>query len=215
MSIFGTFVSQWDVEQAVIATLRTWIRTYLAEVERQAGLDLNTLQRPPTPESIYGDVDFTAWQQDQMPAIIVICNPSGAPEGRASAGYEQVYEVQVGAGVIREEVDEARMHASYYGTAISGVILQHGSLGGIAQRTIMVSAPTVSLPVADVRVDALCVTVFHVFIDGIVTDAAGPDVPTPPDSPQYPGSPDGPWSDWPTVRSTSIDLDIDPIDSSS
>lgn len=212
-SIFGTFVSQWDVEQAVVTTLKTWIRTYLAETERQAGLKLNTLQRPPTPESIYGDVDFTAWQQDQMPAVIVVCNPTGSAENRPSVGYGQTYEVQVGAGVISQDVDEARMHASYYGTAISGAILQNGALGGIASRTTMDTAPTLSLPDPDLRITALCITVFHVYVQPIVNDGAGPDVPDPPDSPQYPGSPDEPWGDWPRVETTNVSLEARPLDS--
>lgn len=212
MSIFGTLVGQPEVEQAVVDTVNVWIHTYLAEVERQHDLKHKTLTRPPNSESVYGCLDFDRWEQDNMPSVIVVANPTGETELN-SVGYGQAYEVQVGARVIKQDEATARLIAGHYGTAIMGLIVQNGSLGGIAVRTRLTVAPVLSLPDPDDRTNVLCVTTFHVFVQPITSDQDGPDVPTPPDSPQYGGTPEAPFADWPTVETTDLSVTAEPISS--
>ena len=100
--------------------------------------------------------------------------------------------------------------AGHAGTAVMAAIVQHGSLGGLATRTKMTSAPSVSFIDPDKRRLARSLTTFHVFVDGLADDSAGTSTPTAPDSPQYPGNPDDPFGDWPTVVNPSVTLVAEP-----
>lgn len=210
-SIYGPLAGAPQVEAAVLETLRTWLPTYLWEVERQNGLQKGTLSHPPTPESYRGGLDFLDWQQDECPCVIVVVNPTGETERTGSIGYSQWYEVQVGAVLIDDDVDAARLGSGYYGTALQGAILQQGSLGGIAARTIMTAAPKLEFQDPDERVDLQVAATFEVFVAPIATDQGGPDVPEPADSPQYGGTPDAPYGNWPTVIDPVATVTAEPI----
>jgi len=210
-SIFEPLIGAPNVEDAVLNTLRTWLPTYLWEIERQNDLRKGSLPHPPTPESFDGGHDFLTWIEDQCPKVIAVVNPVGEPERSGSIGYSQAFAVQVGAVLFDDNEADARRLAGHYGTAIQGTILQQGDLGGFAERTIMVQSPEVSFQDQDMRRLHQVVAVFHVFVTGIVSDSAGPDVPTPTDSPQYGGSPDVPFTDWPTVQTTDATVTAQPI----
>jgi hypothetical protein len=212
MTLFETLVGQPTVELATIGVLRAWLPIYLAEVERQHSLTAQTLTRPPVPESYVGGLDFLGWQEDRCPTVIVVANPVGEPERTASAGYSQAFEVQVSAVVIGDSEDEARALAGHYGTAIQGAIVQQGSLGGLAQRTVMTAAPRVEFQDPDQRRLAVAAATFHTFVDPIVSEDAGPDTTTPPDSPHYGGSPDAPFTDWPTVQTPHVSVTAQPTE---
>lgn len=214
MSIFGKLISPPDVEKAVVAHINVWLDTYLYEIERQAGLKKRSLTRPPTPESIRGAADFTVYEGDELPMVLVIANPAGEePERDAAAGYTQTYEIQVAAVMFTENEDEARVSAGYYGGAIQGFMVQRGDLGGIASSTVMVAAPHTSMPDPDERRLMLCTATFHSHITPIVVDDAGPDAPTPSDSSAYGGTPQAPFGNWPTVSTTGLGITAETISS--
>jgi hypothetical protein len=208
VSIFGRLVSPWDIEVAVLTTLRTWMPSYLGEISRQQA-PLQT--RLPAPGSYVGSPDLEAWAQEDNPCVIVVVNPEGDPE-RTSDGIFQTYRAQVAVVILDDDPDQARMMASFYGAAVMGAITQRGSLGGIATGTVLTGAPTLSLPDEDERGIYLCLTTFAVTVCPIVQPSAGPAVPTPPDSPEYGGNPDMPWGDFPTVQTTDLTVTGEPIE---
>lgn len=208
-NIFGSLRGTPDVEAATLSVLRTWLPYHLRVLERRHGLPLGQLREPPGLDSYIGSVDFQSYRHDICPVITVVVAPTGTTERNAS-GYGQWYEIEVGATVIETDEDESRIMAGHYGTAFVSAIAQHGSLGGLATRTTVITAAAVELPDADKRKVALARATFHSFIDGLVDETAGPNVSVPPDSPQAPGTPNGPWSDFPTVVETPITFVADP-----
>lgn len=200
-SIFGAIVSPWTVEQAVLATVRTWIENYLAEIERQAELTVGELPRP---ESFTGGMDFLSYQQDQTPAIIAICQPFGGPELTGSGDYNQTFEIHLGCVVIAPSEDASREAAMHYAAALAALGVQQPSWGGISDRTRMTAAPTVEFVDPEVRQAIVGHVTFQSFVQQVVSESAGPDVPIPTQSPHYGGTPDAPWTGWPTVSTTSV-----------
>ncbi len=190
-SLFGPIFSTWNVEQAVLSTLRIWLNEYASELERKWALPSKAIPRPPAPESYHGGIDFTTWRQDITPEIITIVKPLGSPELHASAGYTQGYSLQVGclwvgsgAEIAENAEDEARAVASYLGAA-SMLLVQQPTLGGIAERLVMTKSPEVTLPDPDTRRIALAVTDFEVWVPTIIEENAGPVQPLPSESPEF------------------------------
>jgi hypothetical protein len=208
-AIFGSLRGPTDVERAVLNTLKTWLPTMLRVLERREGLRRGTLRPPPGHDSYIGGIDHENWDQDFCPMAIVVVNPAGDAE-RTSHGYGQWFEVEVSTTHIEETEDDARVIAGRVGVAVMAAIIQNGSLGGLASRTELVSAPTVAFTDPDKRRVAQSLTTFHVFVDGLVSENAGTNTPTPPDSPQYPGNPTDPFSDWPVVVTPSVTLVAEP-----
>jgi hypothetical protein len=179
-AIYGPLIGTWDVEQAVIKTLDEWIDSYLTAVERDHEIRPRTLARPSQVDGIYGGIDFESWEEDLLPALIVVVNlaPNG-DELLASAGYGQWYEVQIGAVVIGDDEHQARELGSHYIAAAAGVLVQQGSLGGFAGRTELVVAPHVEFPNLEERRLANGVCAVNVFVEPIVDEKLGPVSPDP------------------------------------
>jgi len=158
-SNFGALVGPWQVEQAVITHLQTWLDTYLNEQERQLGLTPRASHRP-DPTWIYGATDFESYREDSTPAVIVVCNPADTgPELIASDAYEQWFSVRVGSVIVnRQDEDTTRMMASLYATAVMGALIQQGSVQGISNRTVLTQSPTVDYPDPDERLLAIGIT---------------------------------------------------------
>lgn len=201
-SVFGPLVDPWDVQEAVLATYREWLPTYLAEVERQKELDNLALGRPPSPDSYYGGVDFDSWSESETPAVIVTCVPEGAPEHGPEVDT-QGYQVQVGCVVVDVDEDRARMVASHFGAA-SMLLVQQSGLGGLAERIVMSSAPRVEFPNPEDRRVARSVAAFAVWVTPIVNTDAGPTV--------VPTEPEEPAAEWPTATDVDVTIEAAQID---
>lgn len=216
--LIGSLTSAWDVEQAVLNTLKTWLSTYLADVEEEHGLGRKTLERPPAPESYHGGTaDAVAWDQDNLPEVIVIVEPVDEPEVNTS-GYVQRFEVQVwcvvmgddGTGVLLPE-DSARQQASLYGSAVMGLV-QHGELEGLPnlEWVRMSGAPRIVAPDTETRRQQASVTTFDVWIATVVDQNAGPVGANPKESPGYTGV-EEPFEEPPPVETVVITIKAEQI----
>lgn len=201
--IYGQIITRRDVELAVITQLQNWIPAYIAEIERQAGLPSQMLPLPPDPDQSYrGGIDFETWQAAWgSPCLITVVQPMGEPERQYSNGtYLQAFEIQVAAIVQQEDEDTARQYADYYGGAVMGALLQHGSLGTfangnpVAVKTVLTGYPVVSFMTPEIRRVIRSITTVHTLVDGVLTEASGPATP-----PANPYSPPGTWPDVATV----------------
>jgi hypothetical protein len=217
--LIGPLISPWDVEQAVIGTLRTWLPDYLAYIEEIHGFQNKSLERPPAPESYHGGTkEAISWDADGLPEIIVTVEPTGSPELTASIGYIQDYEVEVwcivqgddGAQQLLPE-DSARMQASYYGAAAM-LLTQQGSLEGFAERTELTGSPRVECPDPEKRRQQAAITTFLVSVGPIIQPTAGPFGPNPQESPEYGGEPEAPFTPDPEATEVDVTVDADPID---
>lgn len=221
-SIFGTLAGRDDVAQRVLQTLQAWLLTYLAEVERQEGLEPKTITPPggeppagsaaiyPADASCFrSGLDFETWQGDELPLLIVVAQPQGDAERIEDGGYQQWYEVQVGA--VCEDPGgletAAQLLADRYGKAVTGVFAQQGGLGGVdrnrttvpfAEKTVLVSAPHTEFVDGADRKYARSVTVAHVLVESIVEEGVGPRI--------VPADPYLTPSSWPTIVKVDVQL---------
>lgn len=67
-SVFGRLVSAYDLESAMVATVKRWINDYLAEIERHHALEVGAIPRP---RSYVVSADTEKMPEDQLPAILV------------------------------------------------------------------------------------------------------------------------------------------------
>lgn len=207
--LFGPLVSTWLIQQRTLTTLRAWYPTYLAEVERQEGLEPKTLGRPEQPLGYYPGVDFfSAGPGAETPAnpplVIVSVAPHGSPE-MADMWYEQLYQVQIATIVRGDTEEESIQFASLHGAA--QMLLAHiGDLGGLAERTVMSGAPEVEFAdpnEADRRL-MRAVTTFDVHVAPILNQF-GPSGETPEETPEITEL-EGKPKPLPTATETTLEI---------
>lgn len=199
MTIFGSIRVDDQVEDAVIATLRKWLPTYMSEVERQLGLTAGFYTRPFF-SSYTARTDFEVWVEDMLPVVSVEGiaieeDPSIDGRGQIRARYAL--------GVVNvcssNDALYARLYASRMGAAIRAALIQHQSLDaalGASVRGIIFggSRPDL-LSSQDERTIRAYRQLFVVEVGNVLTKRAGPAAPdaVPPD----PST--SPIPDWPTV----------------
>lgn len=196
MSIFGEFITNDEVEQAVLNTVREWASTYLAEVERQKGMTAGDLPRPRSYvvasefETIPGD--------EQLPMVIAIApGLADPPSKNGSKRHRATWQVAVVVLVsVRRTADNnPRKVAGYYGAAVRGLLVQRPGLEGFAEGTTWVDESYQDVNTEDSRSLGAVRVVFDVEVDGVVTGDAGPVAPAPQ------GDPLAPYDDPPEVES--------------
>lgn len=218
-STFGGILGREQVEQAVLTTFQTppagssypLIVYYLAEVERQRGLNPRTLPVPPGPDSYRGGLDFDTFEEQWAPQLTVLAEPVGSAERHEEGVYGQWYEIRVGALVTEVDEDAARLLADRYGAAVGALLAQNGGLGTrvdfttgttipFATKTNVESVPRTEYPDPLLRRFVRSVVTLHTFVDQIVQEdgpqAFGPD--------PY-ATPLG----WPTITTVDVQLEAE------
>ncbi len=196
MSIFGALIPSSAVEQAVLALAAQWTDTYLAEVERQQGMSVPTLERPRSQQTSY---DFENWPEGQLPALVCVCPGTTGELERSGVGqYGGWFALSV--GVLVEDTTEAnaRRVSQLHQAALDGLLVQHGSLGGFAS-DLYLTARASRLPDIDNRTLAYAESSYRVFVDQIVARSGGPPTADPPSL-----TPEVPWPGLPVVGETEV-----------
>lgn len=203
MSIFNDIVSDDQVEDAVIATLRRWLPTYMSEVERQRGVEPGFYARP-TEGSFVVRTDFDKWPEEMLPLVIVISPGVDDDPARSGAGeYRGTFAIAVTCVVSSTDQTSTRRYAMRMGAAIRAALIQHQSLDQALEGKIggvdWVGTRNNELPPEDDRSIWACRQLFAVQVNSILSRPAGPKTPEPPDEP---------IPDWPTVEpgKTSVTL---------
>lgn len=199
-SIFGRIITRRDIELALVSFLQDWIPTYVAEVERQAGLPERTIPLPPDRELSYrGGLDFSSFQQSWSPVYIVSAQPQGPPERKLAPGvYCQTFLVSVGLNFITTNdvpdlsefgtyavgiEDNTRQYADMLGMAACAAILQNGQIGlwpdgtPISLKTTLVKYPETLFPEYENRRWARSQFQVTLIADWVLQEAGGPDQP--------------------------------------
>lgn len=130
MTQFGPIVTGPHVEMAVTETLKTWLSTYLAEVEDQAGFDRGYLGRP---RSWATTIENDTWPAEQLPAILVISPGTDGEPVQDESGYSAWWNVSVAAIVQGPTEASVRRNAGFYAAAIRACLVQQKSLGDFAE----------------------------------------------------------------------------------
>lgn len=202
-SIFKNIITRQDVEIRVRDTIKTWIDSYLAEVERQNGLNVRQLPRP---RSYTRRNEFERWPEDQIPAVIVISPGLTAPPVANGSGQFRGY-WGVGVAVITEgqDTDNTRDLAGYYTAAIRALILQRPSLGGFAMGVTWEDERYDDISDVEMgRTLASGQVVFQVEVEDIVSTKAGP---VTPDTPPVTPPDDSPT--WPVATVVTADVEME------
>lgn len=132
-ALFGQIITAVDVETAMLDHLENWMETYIAKVERDAGLDPRSIGLP---RSYSNNNEFNKRTEAQTPAIVVI-SPGMASDGVMRHAGEYTTRWVAGVGVVtlaRDQASTSRL-AKLYAAAIRGIVLQHKGLGGFAVST--------------------------------------------------------------------------------
>lgn len=185
MTIFGRIVSDDQVEDAVIATLRKWLPTMLSEVERQAGLEAGYHERPVDYTS---RTEFDKWPEEQLPLVIVVC--PGIPDDPVKEGrgtYRAKYDIGIVVVVSSIDKDSTRRIAQRMGAAVRTVLAKKSSLDlafdGTVRGTDWIGTKNNELRAEDDRTIWANRQLFTVEIGNVLTKGGGPTDPEPYDTP--------------------------------
>lgn len=177
MTVFGRILHGGQVEDAALATLRAWLPTYLAELERQTGREPGSLPRIRSWSLVS---DFSVETEDQLPAgLIVSAGLAEEPERDGERRYAAVW--ALGVGVItsaRDQVTTRRL-AMTYAAAIRAVLVQRPALGGLADFVDWIDERYDDVPDDAGRSLAAGRVTFRIGVGDVVTAAAGPSQPDP------------------------------------
>lgn len=84
MSRFGTWTSPRNVEESIRDFLAAWIEEFIAEAERQFGIDPRSIPVPGLGQFVLRRDDFEKWPEEQMP-VVLIQSPGAVAELRREA----------------------------------------------------------------------------------------------------------------------------------
>jgi hypothetical protein len=198
-AVFGDFTLDEEIKQAVEDTISEWIETYLALIERRAGLDPKSL---PLPKSYVHSDDGTLNKrpEDQLPCVAILAPgngklaPKGDGEGRQRGGV--VLNVAV---IVETKSGSASLTSSRYRKALELLLLHQSDLGGIATETFFRGWRNDDLKAEDNRSIAAGVNVIEALIPNL--SQAGMGLNAPPADPYEETEP-------PVV--TEVDVELNP-----
>lgn len=199
-SLFGRLIAASDVEETLHTHVDRWIDVYLAEVERQHGIPVDTLARP---RAFVVSGEENRNPEDQLPAITVEApGTADLPMADGQGRYQVRFEVDLGIHVAAST--GALRLAKLYGLALRALALQQPPdlLMGIdwtAERYPPMSLQgDRSIARAQVRLEC--------HVPDVTNRFAGPT------DPDYVDPGEGPSPEWPTAQTHDEDIVKVPIE---
>ena len=200
-SIFGRVVSGAAVENACMALIAKWISTYLAETERQEGIDAGTTQRP---RSLVIASSLDKMPEDQLPAIVLISiGLAERPLKDGSGSYRGRWDMGVAAIASARTQQESHQMAQRYIASLRNLVIQRPSLDGFASGADWQGEQYDQLDFDDMRSLDAGFGRFTIEVDNIANANAGPVTPDEPLDPDI-----LPWPDWATVQTYDVHVDL-------
>ncbi len=200
-SKFGFSVSRKQVLDDIEETIKTWMKEYLAEAERQAGLDPRTLPEIKTFTQVN---EFRNWAQDETP-VCVLVSPglSDKPKKKGDGWYMASFDVGVAIIVQANNRENTNNLADIYGPILRQLILQQAGYGGLISGIDFEDERYNDVPETEDRAQASVQVIFSVEVPGMVNDKLG--VTEPSDDPYGDGLEDpGEQSEAPLAESASV-----------
>lgn len=221
---FGTIRTDDEIEDAVTATLKKWLPTYMSEVERQLNLTPPYYERP-SAGSFTTRTDFDKFPEDMLPLIVIVSTGVEDDPVREGRGfYRARYVMGVTNIVSSTEEVFSRQYAYRMGAAIRAALIHHQSLDrgvdGDVRGVDWLGSRNDELGSEDGRTIWACRQAFSVEVAEVLQRGVGPvgptdpevdPDPTVPDPPDDPDTPDPPYPPLPTVQHTDVDLDKEPV----
>lgn len=129
MDAYGEYVLATDVRRAVETTVRTWQRDYLEQVGARQGYTPGQL---PQFRSFPARFDFDKNPEDQLPSCVIVASSVGDLDRRGDGHYRGNWAIAVGCVASANDYDATYKLCETYTAAVRLILVQHGSLGGIA-----------------------------------------------------------------------------------
>lgn len=213
---YGEFYGVYDVDEAIIDILKTWISSWLNEVARRTGEPFARM-RPPRSYRASHEIEFMP--EDQRPCVVIVCNsPDETPyvtgwDSRTDVGkrvqmtWDYDIAVQVVAqGKKKDSIPRAHRLAMLYATAIR-MALMNGETDKSRAINLGISWKGEVPGVLDSDADrTTCVGVVHISTM-VPTAAIWGTGPLEPEDTQDPESPV-----WPTVETTDLEITKHPTE---
>jgi hypothetical protein len=200
VTIFGRIVSGADVEAWSEELVRRWVSTYLAEKERQDGIEAGTLPRP---RGWVWAPSADKWPEDQLPALIF--ESTGIPERPRKGGdgrYRARWELRIHTVASARTWEDSRRLAMRYTAALRALFTQRPSLDGRADGIDWIAERYDELTFDATRSLAIAQSALLVEVDDVTTAGGGPMTPSDPLDPDI-----EPWPEWPTVQTVDVDVE--------
>lgn len=126
MSTFPSFLIGRQVEEAVINTCLKWGRAWLAEAERQLGIEPRSLQVPARGQYTVRAEQFRKWPETQTPAVLVLApGLTGSPRVEADRSLTAPVGLALGFLASSPIDGAARELAQIMAAAYTEVVLRH------------------------------------------------------------------------------------------
>lgn len=199
MSVFGEWKHGGQVEDAVIATLKLWLPTYLRWAESEEDLDADVLPAPKTYDTV-PDRQIRQWPNRRFPGAIVMSPGLAGEPVRVAQSSRATWAVSVAIVVSSSSERDTRRLAHWYGAAVRQVLEQKPSLGGVAVSTQWQDEQSDLLDEDDRRTVQGVEELFHVEMANVVDLNGGPLTPDP--------DPDDPAPEWSEVVTTDVDIEV-------
>jgi len=203
-SIFGRIVTGNDVEGWLLACLKKWSGTYIAELERQHGLTAGELARV---RAWRTSQSYDKWPEDQLPCVIVRSVGIGTVPSTDGAGWHSAeYVMQLDNVVSARTEEQSHKLAMLYAAAHGALVLQRPSLDGQADGVRWLADDYTQQAFESRRTLACATTVIQVKVENVVNSRSGPTTPNDPLAVET-----DPWADWPTVQTHDEQIQNQPI----
>jgi hypothetical protein len=119
-ALFGPMVSASEIEEATIETIKFWLPTYCAEMERRLSIRRGTLVAP---QNYINRNSFDTVEGEKTPKIVVICAGLGAGPLRHSMSYSAMWRVGVGIATGAKTERECNKYVKAYAAAIRSLLI--------------------------------------------------------------------------------------------
>lgn len=134
---FGNALDADSVEDALRASIQTWLPAWLAHEERRKGWPPGRLPRPRSWPTVS---EFALKPRDQRPSVVLVSEgTTGAPE-RLLGEWRRTWRFGLAVAIAGRDEAEARQLAAPYLTAAANAAITDQTLGGIAEQ-VRISGP--------------------------------------------------------------------------
>jgi hypothetical protein len=195
---FGTIIDANLVEEAAAATIKRWLPTYLAELERQRHVPAGQLAIPRGPTIAAGPESPFA---DQAPGVWLWVGDAADVELDSDRRYTVAWPLTV--HIVIGTSDHARTVklGKVYAAAIRVLLIQQGDLGGVADMTLWDGERYDAAPPSRERTEAISTVTFRVQCTDVATWGTAPLAPIDPPEDPVIEPPDAP-----TITSVDVTL---------
>lgn len=132
VNVYGEFYGVYDVDEAIIDILKTWVQSWLNEVARRTG---EPFARMRAPRSYRASHEIEFMPEDQRPCVVVVCNSpdetpyiTGWDHSEVGKRIEMVWDYDVAVQIVaqgkkKDSIPRAHRLAMLYATAIRMALL--------------------------------------------------------------------------------------------